>query len=94
MANDGVKPAKATEVVAEAPEKPVKKVRKKRISQKEQRVLTAINRLSKPTPNFEYMQNYYLPKPTARNLIKPSAVPDQKKYRLEEGVPERIIVNR
>lgn len=55
MANDGVKPAKATEVVAEAPEKPVKKVRKKRISQKEQRVLTAINRLSKPTPNFEYM---------------------------------------
>ena len=41
--------------------KPVKKVKKRKLTFQEQRIMSAVYRLSKPTPNFSYMQNYYLP---------------------------------
>ena len=46
---------------------PVTLKKKKKLPSKTARLLTAIERLSKPRPNFQYMQDYYLP--PSRNVV-------------------------
>ena len=69
---------------------------RRKLTAKEQQVLTSINRLSRPTPNFEYLQSYYLPEASLKQPKKfEQEMSEKKRFRLQEDrVPEKIIVNR
>ena len=69
---------------------------RRKLTAKEQQVLTSINRLSRPTPNFEYLQSYYLPEASLKQPKKfELEMSEKKRFRLQDDrVPEKIIVNR
>ena len=56
---------------------------RRKLTSKEQQVLTAINRLSRPTPNFEYVQSYYLPEASLKTLKNyEMEMPEKKRFRI------------